>query len=149
MIEPSLNFRPVAQDGVNHWFCFYSKITTMALKISKPLPFGKHKEPTKRSQGCISNCGLHKKCEKSQMLYYIAMTGNSKPHKCPSLRCKICKVALTCNCMDETEVHWCYMQVLPAEKENTNMLVYYDFETFVNKNGVHVLFLVCRCVRLC
>ncbi|KAK2863533.1 hypothetical protein Q5P01_003066 [Channa striata] len=86
-----------------------------------------------------SLCQRHKKCLKCSRLYHIPQTKDGKPHKCLESKCHICGGVMM-------EDHLCFIQKLPLPKRidfiPEKKLIFYDFETYPDKNGVHVPFYV-------
>ncbi|CAK6983526.1 uncharacterized protein LOC117474988, partial [Scomber scombrus] len=103
----------------------------------------KHKERVQRAAGAdvlASQCDLYKQCGKCFKLWYTGVTGGCKPHVCLKLKCKICG---TENLPDNGARHLCYIQPLKVDTTHTSKIVFYDFETYADRSGLHVPFLVC------
>ncbi|KAK2814682.1 hypothetical protein Q5P01_000759 [Channa striata] len=71
---------------------------------------------------------IHKKCPKCSRLYYIPQTKAGKPHKCQESKCHICGDVMN----KDDNLYFV------SEKK----LIFYDFETYPDKKGVHMAFYV-------
>lgn len=75
-------------------------------------------------------------------MYRVDMTKGEKGHMCATLKRKICGEKFPPD--SDIDDHCCYIQPLPMAMKHTSKLIFYDFETLVNKDCVHVAFLVCQ-----
>lgn len=90
-------------------------------------------------------CVLIKRCHECKNVYRIAMSRDSS-HDSPTRKCGICSqklIPVSDKEGEEERVHVCYIQPLPQSTEHAQNQIFYDFETFVDQDGLHLPFLVC------
>ncbi|XP_061128058.1 uncharacterized protein LOC133149876 [Syngnathus typhle] len=102
--------------------------------------FAKHKEF--RATNRVSNCTTYKKCLQCGLQYYVKADGTGAKHRCPVKRCAVCSEILDQNDNVLLNPHLCYMQPIKPQPPCKNV-VYYDFETYVDADGLHNPFLIC------
>nr|XP_049619738.1 uncharacterized protein LOC125994445 [Syngnathus scovelli]XP_049620140.1 uncharacterized protein LOC125994731 isoform X1 [Syngnathus scovelli] len=101
--------------------------------------FTKHKES--RSMNRVSNCTSYKKCLECGLQYYVRADGTGAKHRCPVKKCTVCDEIIN---QDDALLnpHMCYIQPIKPQPPCKNV-VYYDFETYVDSDGLHKPFLIC------
>lgn len=105
--------------------------------------FDKHKDSSPLQPGgpSVSICDRYKKCHKCGLTYYISNGNQRKAHTCPAVKCQVCHMSMATSDQGSSQ-HQCYIQPEPSKPPNTR-LIFYDFETYLSDEGVHVPFLVC------
>ncbi|KAL3976503.1 olfactory receptor [Sarotherodon galilaeus] len=93
----------------------------------------KHKQPRIHSSSGLSVCQQLYKCPDCKLL------SRREKHRCRAVRCKICGAELP----PDKNQHMCYIQPLKHESPDTASIIFYDFETFPDREGTHVPYLVC------
>lgn len=94
----------------------------------------KHKQPRIHSSSGLSVCQQLCKCPDCHLL------SHREKHRCTAARCKICRAELP----PDKNQHLCYIQPLkPHESSDNVSIIFYDFETFPDREGTHVPYLVC------
>ncbi|KAM9741015.1 uncharacterized protein ACNS7B_012259 isoform 1-T1 [Menidia menidia] len=106
--------------------------------------FDKHREPRLRPQleKFRSNCETNKLCPLCKKLYQVPASRERFVHEC-SVKCTVCGEKLPGKADVTLNEHPCYIQPTLPDDGLDDKLVFYDFESFSNQDGVHVPFLVC------
>ncbi|CAI5679595.1 unnamed protein product [Oreochromis niloticus] len=95
--------------------------------------YSKHKQPRIHSSSGLSICQQLYKCPDCKLL------SRRGKHRCTAARCKICRAELP----PDKDQHLCYIQPLKHETLDTASIIFYDFETFPDREGTHIPYLVC------
>ncbi|XP_016518758.1 uncharacterized protein LOC107833594 isoform X1 [Poecilia formosa] len=108
------------------------------------LCYNKHKEPNfkPRAEIFASECKTTKMCALCKRIYHVPITKQEKGHVCGT-KCTICGEKIAPGSPIAISDHLCYIQPLAKSNQLDDKIVFYDFESYFDQNGVHVLFLVC------
>ena len=71
------------------------------------------------------------------------LVSRREEHKCLANRCRICGAERPPHSDINSDQHLCYIRRLEPEIDHVDGIFFNDFETFVNREGVHVHYLVC------
>lgn len=93
----------------------------------------KHKQPRLHSSSDLSICQRLYKCPDCKLLF------PREKHRCGAVRCKICGTELP----QDKNQHLCYIQLVKPKSLHTASIIFYDFETFADREVAHVPYLVC------
>ncbi|XP_007542613.1 uncharacterized protein LOC103131014 isoform X1 [Poecilia formosa] len=108
------------------------------------LCYNKHKEPNfkPRAEIFASECETTKMCALCKRIYHVPITKQEKGHVCGT-KCAICGEKIVPGSAIAVSDHLCYIQPLAKSDQLDDKIVFYDFESYFDQNGVHVPFLVC------